>query len=121
MPKGENGDAPMSVLLTSTTNAFEARVIAARLESEGLEPDLRGSLDGPYPFMVGAMAEIGVWVPEDQLEDARLVMLATEIDDAVGAHHPPAPPRWTLLGRVVIGATVATMLVVIAVRAVSGY
>ena len=85
------------MLLTSTANAFEAKVIAARLQAEGLEPELRGAVDGPYPFLVGGMAGAEVWIPEDELDDARLVMLATEIDNAVGSDRS-APLEWTWAG-----------------------
>jgi hypothetical protein len=36
---------------------------------------------------MGEMARVDVFVPEDQLDDARLVMLATEVDQVL------APPR----------------------------
>ena len=35
------------------------------------------------------MARVDLWVPEDQLDDARLVMLATEIDVVLAA-----PSEW---------------------------
>lgn len=105
----------MRVLLTTTTNSFEAKVIAAHLQAEGLDPELRGAVDGPYPFMVGGMAEVAVYVPEDQLDDARLVMLATEVDAAVGAR-VRAPTRWTRSHVMTAAAVLAVLLLVAVAR-----
>lgn len=56
----------MALLLT-TTNAFEARLIAARLGSDGIVAELRGATDTPYP----GLFDISVYVPEEHLELAR--------------------------------------------------
>lgn len=102
------------MLLTSTTNAFEAKVIAARLQAEGLQPELRG-VDGPYPLLYGALAVVGIWVPEDEMNDAQLVMLATEIDNAVG-EQDYRPPVWTIWGRIAVAVVLASVVVVSVVR-----
>ena len=75
--------------LTWVAGAFRARVLAARLESEGIDAQLRGALESPYGLTVGDIARIDVYVPEDQLADARYVLLAEEID----ATHA-APTDW---------------------------
>ncbi|MFI5053335.1 MAG: hypothetical protein ACHQDE_03145 [Acidimicrobiia bacterium] len=75
--------------LTCVAGAFRARVLAARLQSEGIEAQLRGSLDSPYGFTVGDMARVDVYVPEDELADARYVLLADEVDAAL-----VAPTDW---------------------------
>ena len=75
--------------LTWVSGSFSAHLLAARMESEGIDVQLRGALDGPYLLTVGAMARVDVWVPEDQLDDARLVMLATEVDSVMAA-----PREW---------------------------
>jgi hypothetical protein len=85
--------------LTWVSGSFSAHLLAARMESEGIDVQLRGALDGPYGLTVGDMARVDVWVPEDQLDDARLVMLATEVDAVMAAPRewdPPAiePARW---------------------------
>ena len=54
-------------LLLKTSNAFEARLIAARLGSDGILVELRGATDTPYP----GLFDISVFVPEDDLELAR--------------------------------------------------
>jgi hypothetical protein len=68
--------------LTSVSGSFPARVLAARLHSEGLDCELRGALDSVYRLTVGDMARVDVYVPSDQMEDARLVMLVDEVDAA---------------------------------------
>jgi hypothetical protein len=75
--------------LTWVSGSFFAHVMAARLRFEGIDVQLRGALDGPYGLTVGDMARVDLWVPEDQLDDARLVMLASEVDVALAA-----PREW---------------------------
>jgi putative signal transducing protein len=75
--------------LTWVAGSFSAHVMAARLHSEGIDVQLRGALDGPYGLTVGDMARVDLWVPEDQLDDAQLVMLASEVDGALAA-----PREW---------------------------
>ena len=72
---------PMT-LLTSVYGSFRAQVMAARLQDEGFDVQLRGALNSPYAFTVGDMARIDVYVPDDQIEDAMLVLLVTEVDEA---------------------------------------
>lgn len=108
------------VLLTSTTNSFEAQVIHAHLQAEGLDPELRGSVDGsPYRLTVGDMANVSIFVPDDQLDDARLVLLATEVDAATSGDGDD-----TLLpvGRnvVAVAMVLALLLVVGVVRVAFG-
>ena len=71
--------------LTWVAGAFRAEVLAARLESEGIDAQLRGSLDGAYGLTVGDMARVDVYVPEDQLVDAWYVLLADEVDATLAA------------------------------------
>ena len=60
-----------------------------------------GAVDGPYHLTVGDMARVDVFVPDDQLDDARLVMLATEVDQVLAAPREWGAPtrrsrRWLL-------------------------
>jgi hypothetical protein len=75
--------ASVSTLLTTVHGTFSAHVIAARLHSEGIDVELRGAVDSPYRRTVGDMARVDLYVPEDQVDDARLVLLASEIDEAM--------------------------------------
>jgi len=77
--------------LTTVGGSFAARVLQARLEDEGLSVELRGCVDSPYAFTVGAMSRVDVYVPEHDLEDAKLVMLVTEVDSVLDL--PPQRDR----------------------------
>jgi hypothetical protein len=87
--------------LTSVYGSFGARVVAARLESEGFDVQLRGALDSPYAVTVGDMARVDVFVPVDQADDASLVLLVDEVDETdeiLDDDRPPIRdhrvPRW---------------------------
>jgi hypothetical protein len=67
------------VRLMSVPNAFHARVIAARLGAAGVLTELRGNVDGPYP-----VGDAHVYVPEDELSLAQELLLADEVEDALG-------------------------------------
>jgi hypothetical protein len=75
--------------VTSVNGAFRARVLKARLESCGIDARLSGAFDGVYGLTVGDMARVDVYVPEEQLDDARYVLLAGEVDAALAA-----PSEW---------------------------
>jgi hypothetical protein len=60
---------------------FRAHVLAARLTDEGFDVELRGALDGQYGLTVGDLARVDVYVPGDQIEDASLVLLVSEVDE----------------------------------------
>jgi hypothetical protein len=79
--------------LTTVGGSFAARVLQARLEDEGLTVELRGNIDSPYAFTVGGMSTVDVYVPEDDLEDAKLVMLINEVDSVLDL--PPQRDRPT--------------------------
>jgi hypothetical protein len=67
------------VPVARVSHGFEARVLVARLGSEGIVTQVRGSLDGPYP--VGA---VEVLVEEDQLVAAREILTAGPVEDGDG-------------------------------------
>lgn len=71
--------------LTSVSGAFRAEVLAARLRSEGIDAQLQGALSSTYGLTVGDMARVDVFVPEDQLDDAKYVLLADEVDATLAA------------------------------------
>jgi hypothetical protein len=110
-------DARSMVPLTTVSGSFRAHVVAARLESEGIDAQLRGALDGPYGLTMGDMARVDVYVPAEQLDDAKYVLLADEVDASMGAPTdwwdagtPPRPrSRWPWL--------VALLLLTVAVVA----
>jgi len=65
--------------------------MAARLECEGFDVQLRGS-DSPYGLTVGEMARVDVYVPEEQFDDASLALLVAEVDEADEILDDDRPP-----------------------------
>jgi hypothetical protein len=65
------------VRLATVRTTFHARVIAARLGSEGIVTDLRGNVDGIYP-----MGDVHVYVAEEDLPEAQEVLLVDEVESA---------------------------------------
>ncbi len=66
------------VPLAKVPSGFHARVLAARLGSEGVVTQLRGGgVDGPYP-----MGAVEVLVDEPDLALARELLLADEVESA---------------------------------------
>jgi hypothetical protein len=63
------------VRVATVRDSFHARVIAARLGSEGMVTLLRGNVDGPYP-----LGDVHVLVSEDDLDAARELLLADEVE-----------------------------------------
>jgi hypothetical protein len=79
--------------LTTVGGSFAARVLEARLVAEGITVELRGCLDSPYQFTVGDMSRVDVFVPADELDDAKLVLLVDEVDAALELPPQREAPR----------------------------
>src|SRR6476661_4721654 len=93
------------VRLATVRSTFHARVIAARLGSEGIVTDLRGNVDGIYP-----MGDVHVFVPEEDLADAQ-ELLVDEVESAFEDEDVDADlgtPRelWILMVAIVLTAAV---------------
>ena len=80
--------------------SFHARVIAARLGSEGIVTDLRGNVDGVYP-----VGDVHVYVDQEDLSEAREILLVDDVesafdepDDAPEFGAPPA--LWLVMGAI---------------------
>ena len=100
------------VPVRKVTDQFEARVIAARLGASGFVTQLRGGgIEGPYP--IGA---IEVLVREDDLESAKELLLADEVESAFDDDEPGSPPSilraWTAILVVVLLLLVLTAKIV---------
>jgi hypothetical protein len=75
------------VHLRTVPDAWQAKVLAARLGSEGIVTHLQGGLSGPYPF--GA---VSVLVEAGQADLAADLLLADEVEAAF------ASQRWAGVG-----------------------
>ena len=86
-----------------------ARLLVARLQAEGIDARVHGDGLGPYRLTVGELATTEIWVAEDQVPEAREVMLAAEIR----ALDPVAvPERRVPMPAIVLGG-VALLIVVV--------
>jgi hypothetical protein len=76
------------VPLLTVGGAFQAKVVAARLGSEGIVTWLRGGVDGPYPF-----GDVEVLVDVDDVELARQLLLADQVEAVYDGRAATAPRR----------------------------
>jgi hypothetical protein len=92
------------VRLMTATDAFAAKVVAAQLGGEGIIWQLKGGVDGPYPF-----GPVHVYVPESDLEEARGVLAAAapldpgDVDDDEERVVSAAHRRAVIAGAAVVG------------------
>ncbi|CAN5839853.1 hypothetical protein BH24ACT3_BH24ACT3_11770 [soil metagenome] len=78
------------VAVATAQDAFEAKVIAARLGSDGIVWQLRGGVDGVYPI-----GTVEVLVTEDDADEARALLAATDLDGVDGDDDEPVlATRW---------------------------
>jgi hypothetical protein len=76
------------VPVVRVNNEFHARVIAARLGSEGIVTELRGGISSPYP-----MGDVEVLVSEVDFDEASTLLLADEVESAFDdSEDEPAEP-----------------------------
>ena len=71
------------VPLMTAGSSFEAKVVAARLGSEGILFEVRGSLDSVYP-----LGSVTILVPAAELDTARDVLMVDEVEDAFADIEP---------------------------------
>jgi hypothetical protein len=97
------------VRLTTCGDAFEARLLAARLGSEGVVWSLRGGHDGPF-----AIGEVEVLVDENDLTTARELLSLDDFDRPF-ASADAEPERETTIRDVAILAAVLVGVIVFAI------
>jgi hypothetical protein len=72
------------VRLMTAANPMEARIIAARLGSEGIVWEFRGSVDGPL-----ALGPVEVLVDADGFDTAKELLLVDDVESSFAtAGHP---------------------------------
>lgn len=97
---------PAYVRLCAIGDAATARILAARLESEGIRTRLHGEALGPYPMTVGQMAVTEIWIEEGKVDEGRRIMLEAEVDDVVGGVEHELPD-WRFAARLLALVVVA--------------
>jgi hypothetical protein len=98
------------VRLTTCGDAFEARVLAARLGADGIVWSLRGGHDGPL-----AVGAVEVLVAADDYEVARELLAAA--DDPTDGVEAPAPPASGVRRAAVLAAVVVLVVLFVLARA----
>jgi hypothetical protein len=97
--------------LTTVNGTFGAHVLAARLEDEGFDVELRGPGTGAYGqgLTIGDLARVDVYVPDDQIDEASYVLLVTEVDNALEEDlaHRPAWGFWRIVAAVLMVTVLA--------------
>lgn len=91
--------------LISVHDAFHARVIAARLGSDGILTELRGAVDGPYPVR----GEVRVYVGTEDFPVARQLLLADEVEAIFD--DPPVPEGATRTLRTWLALAVVALVI----------
>ena len=71
------------VHVATVGDLLEGRVLAARLEAEGIEVRIHSPALGPYPVTVGQMAEAQLWVLSDRVREASEILLDAEVNTAL--------------------------------------
>ncbi len=94
------------VRLTTVGTSFHARVIAARLGSEGIVTDLRGNVDGFYP-----VGDVHVYIDQEDLPEAQEILMVDEVESAFdetddGFEFSAPRAMWLVLGAIVAMAAV---------------
>ena len=62
------------VCVAKVPDVNEARVVAARLNTEGVETRLHGEPLGPFPMTIGRFAETELWVKAEHRPTAAIVL-----------------------------------------------
>ena len=83
MDQEMEGQKAHFVRVATLGDVSEARILAARLESEGIEARVHSEALGPYPVTVGQMAVAELWVMEDRVEDAKAILLDAELSEVL--------------------------------------
>lgn len=97
-------------------------VLAARLRSEGIEVRVHSQAFGPYPMTVGDFAAAELWVLSDRVEDASVILLDAEVNDAIAVADPdmnhlaaPRPLDMQIIS-LVLGAIMVGLFVIVILR-----
>ena len=92
-----------------------AQILAARLAAENIEARVHSEALGPYPMTVGQMAVAEVWVAEQAADEARTIVMDSEINAVLEPSQAPPWPtyaRWAALAVAVVlfGAIVIRLM-----------
>jgi hypothetical protein len=102
------------VRIATVGDLVEARVLAARLDSEGIDVRVHSEALGPYPVTVGSLAQAELWVLSDRVDDANRILLDAEVNTALSPADPETPaPRGLPYEIRAVAFTVTAVLVLL--------
>jgi hypothetical protein len=106
--------SPM-VPVATASSGFEARLLAARLGSEGILWELRGNVDGPYP-----VGPVQVLVPQDRVAEVRELLIADDVEAAFEARARDGAGERTSARELWLVALIVAGLVAFALARIAG-
>lgn len=98
------------VPLTRVGEPFLAGILAARLQSEGIDVRLHGEALGPYPVTVGEMAQTEIWVLEDRVDEASRILIEAEAQSTVDRADPDRNEPTTIPELRIVAVTIGFIL-----------
>ena len=110
------------VRLATVGDLTTARVLAARLEAEGIEVRIHSEALGPYPVTVGHLAETELWIMQDRIDEAAAILLDAEVNVALAPADPEqVQPRRGMpiefrFAALVLGVVIASLWVLRLIR-----
>ena len=107
----EQPPAARFVHVATVGDLVEGRVLAARLDAEGIEVRVHSPALGPYPVTVGQMAETQIWVLSDRVQEASEILLDAEVNVALAPVDTPHGPKPSLPVEIRIIALVVAVVV----------
>jgi hypothetical protein len=93
-----------------------AHLSVAVLADAGIDARLHGESLGPYPVTIGRLAITQIWVHPDDIDEARLVMLESEIDHTLGEPGGAAETGNEWIPNRIVAGTIAVVFVYAVVR-----
>ena len=105
--------------IATVGDLVEGRVLAALLETEGIEVRLHSQAFGPYPMTVGQMAETEIWVLSDRIDEASAILLDAEVNTALAPVESGPTPKLPMEMRVtalIVAAIVGALWVLRVIR-----
>ena len=119
VPMLEQPPAARFMRIATVGDLVEGRVLAALLETEGIEVRLHSQAFGPYPMTVGQMAETEIWVLSDRIDEASAILLDAEVNTALAPVESGPTPKLPMEMRItalIVAAIVGALWVLRVIR-----
>jgi len=101
------------VCVAKVGDSGTAQILAARLAAENIEARVHSEALGPYPMTVGQMAVAEVWVAEHAADEARTIVMDSDINAIL---EPSEAPPWPAGARWAAAAVALVFLAAVVLR-----